>query len=129
LKNDSTAAQPSGVAKTVEPAITETEDRRRNPRFDCDGVAEITLPHAGLRLVGRISDLSSAGCFVEAPSLNLERGTQVEIRFDANRLCFRVAGNIISLRPRVGVGIAFLHLTDRMLRQIGELIDELAHSE
>jgi hypothetical protein len=45
--------------------------------------------------------------------------------FHANRLSFRIGGNIAVLRPRVGVGIAFLHPSDRILRQIRELVAEL----
>jgi PilZ domain len=117
-------------AKSVSaPASAEEKERRRTPRYVCDGTAEVLLPYAGLRVAGRISNISIAGCFIEAPSINLERGTQVEVKFVANQLCFRVAGNIISLRPRVGVGIAFLHPHERVLKQIGELIDELAGLE
>lgn len=100
-------------------------DKRKSERFECDGVAEISLPHAGLRISGRIADLSISGCFIEASSINLERGTQVEVMFHANRLSFRIGGNIAVLRPRVGVGIAFLHPSDRILRQIRELVAEL----
>ena len=124
-------AKPTPVPVSAEepasvPVSAEEKEKRRNPRFVCDGTAEVLLPHAGWRVSGRISDISLAGCFIEAPSIKLERGTQVEVKFVANQLCFRVAGNIISLRPRVGVGVAFLHPHARVLKQIGELIDELA---
>ncbi len=101
------------------------KDKRRHERLKCDGIAEVHLPHAGLRIAGRVADLSIAGCFIEASSVNLERGTLVEILFKANRFCFRVAGNITALR-RAGMGIAFLHPSERVQKQICELVQELA---
>lgn len=117
---------PSTVTiEGVRPDLPAKKDKRRHERLKCDGIAEVHLPHAGLRIAGRVSDLSIAGCFIEASSVNLERGTLVEILFKANRFCFRVAGNVTALR-RTGMGIAFLHPSDRVQKQICELVKELA---
>lgn len=101
------------------------QERRKHPRFACEGRAEIFLPHAGLRIAGSIADLSLAGCFIEAPAVNLERGTQVEVYFEANRLPFRVAGSISVVYRGLGAGIAFLRPNQRTARCITELIKEL----
>ena len=101
------------------------EDRRKEPRFACEGSALISLPNGGLLITGSILNVSLAGCYIDAPSINLERGTQVEVYFETQKLHFRVAGNIRVLRPRVGVGIAFLKLSQRATRQITQLVKEL----
>ncbi len=132
------AAEKTAEASSVIPPETATpetdkpeaemqgSERRKHTRYRCEGIAQVSLPHAGLRISGQISDLSVAGCFIEAASVKFERGTQVEVYFETNRLQFRVAGNVLVLRPGLGVGILFLNPNARVTRQIAELIQELA---
>jgi hypothetical protein len=110
-------------------AVPEGADRRKQPRYVCEGSALISLPHGGLLIAGSILNVSATGCYIEAPSINLERGTQVEVYFETRKLHFRVAGNITVLRPRIGVGIAFLKLSHRAGRQIAQLVKELAENQ
>ena len=100
-------------------------NRRRHPRYTCEGHAEVYLPHGGLLLRGKILDLSLSGCFIETSAINLERGTHVEIYFTTRQLQFRVAGNIAVLHRKRGAGIAFQNLSPRNARQIAELVHEL----
>lgn len=102
-------------------------NRRRHPRYPCEGHAEVCLPHGGLLLRGRILNLSISGCFVECPVLNLERGTSVEIFFSTRQLQFRVAGYIAVIHPRRGAGIAFREMGPRRSREIANLVEELKH--
>lgn len=100
-------------------------NRRRHPRYSCEGRAEVCIPHGGLLFRGKILDLSFSGCFIETAALNLERGTPVEIFFVARQLQFRIAGHIAVLYPKKGAGIAFDPLGPRRTREITELIAEL----
>lgn len=100
-------------------------NRRRHSRYACEGDAEVFVSHGALLFRGAISDLSISGCFIETPSLKLERGTAVEVSFVARRMRFRVAGHIASLHRRCGAGIAFHAMSPRRLRQIEELVREL----
>jgi hypothetical protein len=108
------------------PPESKGRERRRYPRFSCEGRAEVSLPHGGLLVRGRILDVSIAGCFIETSAINLERGTHVEVFFESRQLRFRVAGNIAVLHPPTGVGISFLHPSIRVAQQIGQLVKELA---
>lgn len=100
-------------------------NRRRHPRYPCEGDAEVFIPHGALLFRGLISDLSVSGCFIKTPLLMLERGTLVEVSFAARRMQFRVAGHIAALHRRRGAGIAFHAVSPRCLRQIEELVQEL----
>jgi hypothetical protein len=111
-------AQPSSVE------IFEL-DRRRHPRYPCEGHAEVFVPHGGLLFRGRILDLSLSGCFIETATINLERGTRVEVYFAARQLQFRVAGHIAALYRKRGAGIAFQNMGPRRARQVDELVKEL----
>ena len=100
-------------------------NRRRHPRYRCEGHAEVFLPHGGLLLRGKILDLSLSGCFIETAAISLERGTRVEVYFTARQLQFRVAGHIAVPHRKRGAGIAFLELSPRSARQVTELVREL----
>jgi hypothetical protein len=106
-----------------------SEEKRRHPRYSCEGYAEVFLPHGGLLFRGRISNLSVSGCYIETTMANLERGTLIEAYFVTNQLQFRVQGNIAEVRKRRGVGIAFLNVSPRRAGQIATLIRELAEQQ
>lgn len=114
----SPSPQPAGIPELP-------PNRRRSPRYSCQGRAEVCVPHGGLLFRGKILDLSISGCFIETAALNLERGTPVEIYFVARQLQFRIAGRIAVLHPKRGAGIAFDPLSPRRTRELTELIAEL----
>jgi hypothetical protein len=125
----------SNLIKTAglpEPAMMEPgaqpqpEENRRHPRYRCEGHAEVFLPQGALLFRGRILNLSVSGCYIETATLNLERGTQVEVYFVTNRLQFRVLGNIAAVRRKRGAGISFLNISPRRELQIAMLVSELA---
>jgi hypothetical protein len=107
-------------------SATPASERRKHPRYACEGHAEVFLPHGGLLFRGNILDLSVSGCLIEAAGITLERGTHVEVYFTTRQLQFRVPGNIAVLYRGKGVGIAFYHVSHRMAAQIREVVSELA---
>lgn len=98
-------------------------EKRRVPRFDCAGSAEIVVPSNGLHFRGRIANLSQGGCLIEA-KCHLERGTGVELCFTAEGIPLRVPANLMERRAN-GVGFRFGQLSGRRLAQIEALIAEL----
>ncbi|MGH9588407.1 MAG: PilZ domain-containing protein [Acidobacteriaceae bacterium] len=127
MESQSLPVAPSSNAPEMQPiGIPEKPaNRRRHPRYACEGRAEVCVPHGGLLFRGKVLDLSFSGCFVETVALNLERGTPVEIFFVARQLQFRIAGRIAVLYPKKGAGIAFDPLGPRRTREISDLIAEL----
>jgi hypothetical protein len=125
-------SHPSSTAQSAfrskadpSPPATPQANRRRHPRYLCEGHAEVFLPHGALLFQGKILDLSLSGCFIESPALNLERGTHVEVYFIAHQIPFRVAGRIAVLHRRRGAGIAFQDMGPRRTRHVAELLLEL----
>lgn len=114
---------------SVQSSSAETPmDRRRHPRYPCEGYAEVFVPQGALLFQGKILDLSISGCFIETSAINLERGTPVEVYFVTRQLQFRIAGHIAVLRRKRGAGIAFQALGARRTRMVAELIRELEES-
>lgn len=119
-------ALPPAAPAAQEAEIPELPtNRRRHPRYACQGRAEVCVPHGGLLFRGKILDLSLSGCLIETVALNLERGTPVEVYFAVRQVQFRISGQIAILYPKRGAGIAFDSLNPRRAREIAELIAEL----
>ena len=103
------------------------ENRRLHARFPCDGIAEVVVLGGALRFKGRIQNLSSTGCYISTESgFGLERGTQVEIVLEVNRMQFRVGAGVRVLHRGAGVGLEFSQVSSRCARYIKQLIAELA---
>jgi len=117
----------SQLASAAQPSAPNAlqANRRRHPRYPCEGHAEVFVPHGALLFTGRILDLSLSGCFIETPAFNLERGTHVEVYFVTRQMQFRVAGHIAVLHRKRGAGIAFQSLSPRRARQVADLVCEL----
>lgn len=99
------------------------QERRATPRYRCAGEADLLVPGCGLVYRGRITDLSTAGCFVET-ECRLERGTSVEIRMSVDGVPLRLAAHLLMRRPN-GLGFRFGQVTARKMEQIEWLIAEL----
>jgi PilZ domain len=102
------------------------DERRRMPRFLCEGTGEVIVLGGALRFTGQLLDLSATGCRMATEVMfRLERGTQVEVVMVVNRVHFRVAGGVRSNHKTRGVGLEFMNVSTRCARLIQELIAEL----
>lgn len=100
---------PSRPAPQPPDAGSRFADRRAFPRFSFDAYAELTEPIAKLRRVGRVTEISQAGCFFElsdAPPANLI----VELRVEKEGESFSTWARVMYTRPS-GVGIRFMDTT------------------
>lgn len=74
-----------------------------------------------------ILDLSLERCLIRLrlPEA-LPRQAKVELMFTVNRLPFRVWGRLNCVRANQSLGFQFAHVSDRVGRQLAELMEELA---
>jgi|SRR5580692_4773353 hypothetical protein len=103
-------------------------DRRRVPRYSCNGHAKITsLPLNGILLSGTIRDLGMGGCCIE----NIETispfdlGARTEILVKVNSWFFRAMSHIKAVRDRSGISVEFMHLSAGGHDMLAELIADL----
>ncbi len=103
------------------------EDRRLHPRFQCSGSAEIKGLTSGLRVTGKIENLSLGGCrIVMEQAHGFREGENVEMTFCVRQLPLRVQASVRQRHAGNAVGVAFTLLSERGKQQLLELIDELA---
>ncbi len=100
------------------------DDRRFNPRYECEGSAEIRVPSQGRLVRGRIVNLSLGGCYIETNAA-LDAGTRIEIVLRVTGLAFRAAGEVKSVYGSAGVGIQFTGMSAGGRARLKELIGEL----
>lgn len=106
--------------------FTAGENRRRSPRFDCTGLANILcLPSDGALLQGMIRNVSQGGCYIET-GLVLPCGTLTEILARVDNSCFRALGQVKAVRACSGVCIEFVRLSAGAERMLTELVEYLA---
>lgn len=106
------------------------EERRRHPRFQCAGKAEMRSLVSGFRTQGKVENLSLSGCKVQlsgGQEHRFHRGEKVEMTFCVRQLSLRVQASIRQMRggESEAIGVEFTLLTERGRRQLQELIDEL----
>jgi hypothetical protein len=112
--------------KMQEESKTEPE-LRRSPRLQCSGLAGIqTLPACEKPCPARIVNLSIGGCLMELEKpLTLAKDEIVELIFCVNQMPFRVRGKVRAIRSEILVGFQFPQLSDRIRRQLEDLVGEL----
>jgi hypothetical protein len=102
------------------------EERRRTPRFNCDGHAKISLlPSDGIFLPGKIRDLSLSGCCLDT-KLPIEFGTRAEVVVQVNAASFRAVGVVKAPRGDSLAGIEFVRLSTGGKELLADLVSELA---
>ncbi|MGA2832720.1 MAG: PilZ domain-containing protein [Terracidiphilus sp.] len=103
-----------------------SEQRRRNPRIECDGSVGVQLDASGIPCLARVANLSAEGCLIvfKEPQ-RLSQDMIVELAFKVDNLKFRVWGQVRAIRSDRQVGFQFPLLSDRVRGRIEDLIAQL----
>ena len=106
---------------------TTHEEHRHSPRLQCTGIAGIqTLPACEKPCPARIVNLSEGGCLMKSDRPHdLLMDEMVELIFSVNGLPFHVRGKVRAIRSDTVVGFQFPRMSERVRRQLQELIQEL----
>jgi len=98
---------PSDPSTQAPDAGSRFATRRRFPRFALDRPAELVEPIEKLRFLGRATEISEGGCFIEvsnAPNVNLT----TQLRIEKGVESFNTWARVLYSRPRSGVGLKFI---------------------
>src|SRR6266567_3235981 len=98
---------------------------RVNPRFSFIAEAEVTEPGSGSRIVARISELSSQGCYVDMVN-PFPVGTEVRVRIRYGCSTCELPGNVIYTHSGYGMGVRFGHTSTDHRATLDAWLDELA---
>ncbi|MBZ5598723.1 MAG: PilZ domain-containing protein [Acidobacteriia bacterium] len=102
-------------------------DRRRNPRYKCEGSAEFRTEGSDIRTWATITDLSRSGCYVEMQATS-PVDTPVNMVIEVKGIRAQVKGTVRISYPFLGMGIGFTEISAHDRAQLDEILLRLASS-
>ena len=103
------------------------KDQRRNPRFRCEGIAQMTKPGDKFAIRAPLTDVSAGGFYVESMT-PLPVGTEVQIALEIGRVELYGHGVVETCHPAIGNGIAFTKMTPQNEKALQCVIDGITNA-
>ena len=100
-------------------------ERRRNLRFPFTATVEAVENKSGTKVVGRTSDLSLGGCYVDSLS-PFPIGTVAKIRIQRGNVTFEAQAKVIFSANGVGRGLAFVSAQPKQVRIFQKWLQEIS---
>lgn len=129
------AAAPARETGAEEPGTNSTvadsgdrfkgSDKRRSPRYKCEGSAELSEEGREVRTWASFSDISLHGCYVEAQA-TYPAGTVLHMKLDAGGVRVETKGNVRVSYPYLGMGIAFIEMPEESRTLLRELLAKVS---
>jgi hypothetical protein len=102
-------------------------DKRRSPRFKCEGSAELRKEDCDVRTWATFTDISMNGCYVEAQA-TYPLGTVLHMKLEANGVKVETQGSVRVSYPYLGMGIAFVSPSEDNKVWLRALLATISHS-
>lgn len=123
---------PSEKASEAAPAAAtvgerfEGSEKRRAPRYKCEGSAQIREDGKDVHTWATFSDISLHGCYLEAQA-TYPAGTVLHMKMEANGVRFETKGSVRVSYPYLGMGIAFTGMSDETQAHLRQLLASISH--
>jgi PilZ domain len=118
------AMEKANVATNAE-ADYQGPEKRRSPRYKCEGSVHIREENSESFTRASFTDVSLHGCYVEAQS-TYPVGSILHMKLEANRTCVEVRGQVRVCYSYLGMGIAFIEMSDQNRALLRELLGALS---
>jgi hypothetical protein len=96
-------------------------EKRRSPRYKCEGSVEICQEGFELHTWATCTDVSMHGCYVEATA-TYPVGTNVHVKLQANEFQVESTGCVRVAYPCLGMGIAFGEMSEENRTRLRALL-------
>jgi hypothetical protein len=124
------AASPSEVPR---PAGTRTggmispvdADKRKSPRYRCQGKAHIREIATGVSIWTTFTDISLHGCYVEATTA-YRVGVTLGLKLEANGYRVEATGDVRVSYPNLGMGISFSKMSEDDRERLRALVRSIS---
>ncbi len=101
-------------------------EKRRSIRYKCEGSAQIRDEGCEVSTWATFTDISLHGCYVEAQA-TYPAGTILRMKLEANGIRIETKGNVRVSYPYLGMGIAFVDMSEENLAQLKRLLATISH--
>jgi hypothetical protein len=119
-----TALVPA-TSRESQPNSVFAGEKRRNPRYKCEGSAEFRTEGIDVRTWATVTDISRSGCYVEMQATS-PRDTSVDMVIEVKGIRVQVKGTVRTSYPLLGMGITFTDITEPDQARLDELLLWLA---
>ena len=97
------------------------QERRRNPRFKCEGNMELKTEGSTIRTWATFTDLSATGCYVEMMT-TFPVGTKMDLQLGMNGFLVNGRAIVRATYPFLGMGIEFTDLSQNAQHQLNSMV-------
>ena len=101
-------------------------NKRRAPRYKCEGSAELRKEDSDVRTWATFTDISLHGCYVEAQA-TYPAGTTLHMKLEANGIKVETMGNVRVNYPYLGMGIAFVDMSEEKKAHLRRMLATISH--
>jgi hypothetical protein len=102
-----------------------TPDKRRSPRYRCQGSAHINEIGRAVAIWTTFSDISLHGCYVESTTAH-RVGVMLGLKLEANGFRVEAIGEVRVSYPHLGMGISFTKMSDGDREHLRELVRSIS---
>jgi PilZ domain len=102
-------------------------EKRRSPRYKCDGSVELMEDGCDVRTWASFTDVSLHGCYVEAQATYPVR-TSLHMKMELNGLRLETNGIVRVTYPYLGMGIAFVDMSEENRERLKGLLNTVTYS-
>jgi c-di-GMP-binding flagellar brake protein YcgR len=100
-------------------------ERRRQPRYNCAGVAKLWEKGSEHSVTGRVNEISRGGCYVEMMS-PMRTGTAILLELSVSGRTLRLEGMVRTSQPTFGMGVEFTRMAPADAERLCQIVSELA---
>jgi hypothetical protein len=124
---ESGMSDPAGTAPADSGDRFKGSEKRRSPRFSCEGSAELREAGCDVRTWATFSDISLHGCYVEAQA-TYPANTMLHMKLDANGVRVETNGSVRVSYPYLGMGIAFVEMSEENQSRLRALLATISRA-
>ena len=107
------------------PAPVDPHERRRYSRYPFTAIVEAVEIKSQVRIIGRTSDLSLGGCYVDATS-SFPAGSVVRMRITKDTSTIELDATVVYSLVDMGMGVKFADFTPEQNRIMEKWVGELS---
>jgi PilZ domain len=100
-------------------------EHREVPRFTFIAHIELREPRTDMRIVGRISEISRKGCYVDV-LVTLPQGTDLNMRISCDQGAFETKSKIVYVQEGMGMGVTFVEPAEDQLKILDSWLAQLS---
>ena len=100
-------------------------EKRRTPRYKCEGSAEVREEGCDVRTWATFTDIGLHGCYVEAQA-TYPAGTLLHMKLEVNGIRLETKGKVRISYPYLGMGVAFEEMSEENLGRLKQLLSTLS---